>query len=824
MNDLKFAFRQLVKNPGFTAVSVLTLALGIGANTAIFNLLDAIVLRSLPVREPGQLFFITTGGSVSGLSYATVEHLQRDAAEVGPVFAYRSTKVRLNTPNQTDVTINQLVSGNYFTSLGLSAVAGRTLSAEDDRSEAPPAAVISYGCWERRFGRSATVLGQPIRLNGTAFTIVGVAPREFFGLDPQSVPEVFVPMQLQPLLEPGDAKLLKEFGRWALTTVVRLNPGVRPETARTRLTTLFQQVVSANARQWIRAEDLPRVLERGVTLKPAAKGAARLREKFSQPLFVLMIAVSLVFLIACANVANLLLARGMSRRREIAVRLAVGASRWRLLRLLLTESAVLAILGASLGLLLAKWSERSLLMFLPAEATGVVINLDSGYRALGFTAVISLLATLVFGVAPALRATHLPLTAAMSEGGRNAGGTTSSQRLGRMLVVAQVAFSLVLLIGAGLFVRSLRELLVVDAGFNRRNVLLLTVEPKLSGYRDTQLDDLGFKLVTPDLLERIEAIPGVSSASLSSFSQLGNLPGWNVPIKLASQPDDSEDRAGAFWKRVSPKHFETLGIPILFGRSFQSTDGENAPRVAVINEAMAHHYFGDKNPIGERFALTGGLQALGQMEIVGVVKDTKVTDFRSEPPPMFYMPFLQFPNTENLVFEVRTTVDPATIALAVRRLIESTDSSLAVSKSTTLADTVNASLVQERAVATLGTVSGLLALLLASIGLYGVLAYAATQRTREIGIRIALGAPTRQVLRLILHQGMRWVLAGIAAGLAGALALTRFLSSLLFGVSALDPATFAGVTLLLGLVALLACWLPARRAAKVDPMEALRYE
>src|SRR5438093_59576 len=432
MNDLKFAFRQLLKNPGFTAVAVLTLALGIGANTAIFNLLDAIVLRSLPVREPGRLFFVTTGGPVSGLSYATVEHLQRDDAEVGAVFAYRSTKARLNTADQTDVTINQLVSGNYFRSLGLSAVAGRTLGAEDDRSEAPPAAVISYGCWERRFGRSATVLGQPIRLNGTAFTIVGVAPREFFGLDPQSVPEVFVPMQLQPLLEPGDAKLLKEFGRWALTTVVRLNPGVRPETARTRLTTLFQQVVSANARQWIRAEDLPRVLERGVTLQPAAKGVARLREKFSQPIFVLMIAVSLVFLIACANVANLLLARGMVRRREIAVRLAVGASRWRLLRLLLTESAVLAILGASLGLLLAEWSERSLLMFLPAEATGVVINLDSGHRALGFTAVISLLATLVFGVAPALRATHLPLTAAMSEGGRNA-GTTSSQRLGRML-------------------------------------------------------------------------------------------------------------------------------------------------------------------------------------------------------------------------------------------------------------------------------------------------------------------------------------------------------------------------------------------------------
>ena len=824
MNDLKFAFRQLLKNPGFTTVAVLTLALGIGANTAIFKLLDAIALRSLPIREPGRLYFVTTGGPVSGLNYATVEHLQRDDAQVGPVFAYRSAKARLNTGSQVDVTLHQLVSGNYFTSLGLLAVAGRTLGVEDDQADAPPAAVISYGCWERRFGRSAAALGQPIRLNGAAFTIVGVAPRGFFGLDPQSVPEVFVPLQLQPLLEPGDAKLLKEFGRWALTTVVRLNPGVRLETARTRLTMLFQQVVSANAQQWIRAEDLPRVLERGVTLKPAAKGAARLREKFSQPLLVLTIAVSLVFLIACGNVANLLLMRGVSRRREVAVRLALGASRGRVLRLLLAESAVLAMLGGALGLLLANWGERGLLMFLPADAAGVAINLDSGHRALGFTAVISILATLVFGLAPALRATHLPLTAAMSEGGRNAGGTVSSQRLGRMLVVAQVAFSLVLLVGAGLFVRSLGELLVVDAGFNRRNVLLLTVEPKLSGYRDTQLDDLGFKLVAPDLLERIEAIPGVSSASLSSFSQLGNLPGWNVPIKLVAQNDRGEDRAGAFWKRVSPKHFETLGIPILLGQSLKPTDGENAPKVAVINEAMARHYFGDKNPVGERFTLTSGLQALGEIEIVGVAKDTKSTDLRSEAPRMFYMPFLQFPNTENLVFEIRTALDPSTITPTARRLIESVDSSLAVSKVTTLAGTVSASLVQERAVATLGTLFGLLALLLASIGLYGVLAYAVTQRTREIGIRIALGAPTHQVLRLILHQGMRWVLAGIAAGLAGALALTRFLSSLLFGVSALDPATFAGVTLLLGLVALLACWLPARRAAKVDPMEALRYE
>jgi len=824
MHDLKFAVRQLLKNPGFTTVAVLTLALGIGANAAIFSLLDAIVLRSLPVREPGRLCFVTTGGPVSGLSYATVEHLRNKGLGVGMVFAYRSTKVRLNTGNQADVTTGQLVSGNYFGSLGLSAAAGRLLSQEDDGPDAPPVVVISYGCWERRFGRSAAALGQPVRLNGAAFTIVGVAPREFFGLDAQSVPEAFVPLQLQPLLEPGDAKLLNEFGRWAWTTVVRLNPGVRVETARTVLTTLFQQVVSANAQQWIRAADLPSVLERGVTLKRAGRGADRLREKFSQPLLVLMIAVGLVFLIACANVGNLLLARGVSRRREFAVRLAIGASRWRVLRLLLTESALLALLGAAMGFLLASWSERSLLLFLPEEAAGIAISLDRSHRVLGFTAVVSIVATLVFGLAPAVRATHLPLTGVLTEGGRNSCGAAASQRLGRMLVVSQVAFSLLLLIGAGLFVRSLRELLAVDAGFNRQNVLLLTVEPKLSGYRDTQLDDLGFKLVASDLLERIEGIAGVRSASLSSFSQFGNLPGWNVPLKLIGQYDRGEDRVGSFWKRVSPKHFETLGIPVLLGRSLRQSDGENAPRVAVINESMARQYFGDKSPVGERFMLTSGLQALGQIEIVGVVKDTKSKDLRSEAPRMFYMPFLQFPNTENLVFEISSAVDPGAIAPAARRLIESVDSSLAVSKVTTLAHTVNASLVQERAVATLSACFGLLALLLASIGLYGVLAYAVTQRTREIGIRIALGAHARDVRRLFVRQGMHWVLAGIAVGLAGALALTRYLNSLLFGVGALDPATFASVTLLFGLVALFACWLPARRATKVEPMEALRYE
>jgi predicted permease len=823
MNDLKFAFRQLLKNPGFTAVAVLTLALGIGANTAIFSLVDAVLLKSLPVHQPERLFFITSGNNAA-LSYPLVERFQQANNEIGETFAYRSLKVRLGVGGNNDVVLGQLVSGNYFSSLGVAPQLGRHILPDDDRAERPPVALLSHGCWERRFGSDASVVGRSLELNGVAFTVIGVAPLSFHGLEAQSVPEVFVPVQQHALLTPAEPDLLKEYGSWVFTTVFRLKTGVAEDVARGQLTRTYQQVVKENAREWIREKDLEEVFSRGVRLLSAGRGTAKLRDQFSRPLLVLMSASGLVLLVACANVAGLLLARGTSRRREITLRLAVGASRWRIVRQLMIESLLRTGFGCLLGLLMAIWGSQGLAQLLPEAAVGLVADAGFDPRLAGFSMLVAGAATLLVGLVPAIRGAGVSLDGTLGEGGRVAGTSVGVSRFGNSLVISQVAVSLILLVGAGLFIRSLRELVTLDPGFQRDNVILLVVQPELAGYSGDEQERLAARLAAPDLMQRLELIPGVRSASLASSREFGDRPWWRMAIKVMGAIAQEDDRTGATMRWVSPKHFGTLGIPVLRGRAVGDADTLAAPKVAVINETMARQYFGDTDPLGRRIKLSSGLEALGEIEVVGVARDTKATSLRETATAMFYLPFEQFPNTDNLIFAIRHAGAAQPISLAAREVIESLDANLAITRVTTLSKEVEASLVQERATATLSTGFGVLALLLASLGLYGVLAHAVNRRTREIGVRLALGAQRRDVLRLIAGQGMKLVLAGMVVGLLGAIGVARLLTSLLYGVRPIDPPTFASVCLLLIGTALFACWLPARRAAKVDPMEALRHE
>ena len=717
MNDLRFAFRRLLKNPGFAAVAALTLALGIGANTAIFSLVDAVLLKSLPVPQPGRLYFITSGQNMA-VSYPFIDRFQTAKADVGETFAYWTLRLRLNAGPGNDVALGQLVSGNYFLGLGAAIRLGRPVVSSDDQLQAPPVAVISHGCWERRFGRDPGVLGRTLQLNGVPFTIVGVTPREFHGLDPQATPEVFVPIRQHVLLTPGEPRLLEEYGQWVFTAVVRLKDGITEATAGNRLTGLYQQVISEN-NQWIRAQDLPEVMNRGVRLLPAGQGVADLREKFSWPLLVLLGASALVYLIACANVAGLLLARGTMRQREIAVRLALGASRARVARLLLAESLLLAGGGCVAGLFVAVWSSKGLTRFLPEEAVGVALNAGLDARLLAFSVLMSLVAAGLVALTPALRGSRTTVNSVLSDAGRIVGSAGAMSRVGKGLIVAQVALSLMLLVGAGLLVRSLRELVTLDPGFRRENVLLLTVQPELTGHSDADREKLAARLAAQELLERLEAIPGVLSASLSASPEFGGGSRWRMAIKPVDAAARAEDRTGSTMRWVSPKHFETLGIEVLRGRAFGAQDSLSAPRVAVINETMARQYFGNANPLAERFKLTSGLEALGEIEIVGIVRDTKSASLWDASAALFYLPFAQFPNTENLVFAVRCTDNPLRIVADVRNAIESMDPNLAITKATTLANVVEASLVQESATATLSTGFGVLALVLAAIGLYG---------------------------------------------------------------------------------------------------------
>jgi predicted permease len=817
--DLQYGFRMLRRSPGFTATAVLSLALGIGANTAIFTVIDTVLLRMLPVKDPGELVQIMSVSPKdrrpnAAFSYPAFERL-RDRQLVRGMFASAGLRLNVTADGQAELARGQLVSGSFFTVLGVQPVIGRTFTADDDRVPGGhPVAVISHGYWKRRFALDPAVVGKGIALNAKPFAIIGVTPPDFFGIQVGDATDFWVPMMMQGEF---DVPALNNPGYWWLEVVARLDPAVPREQSQAGLNLAYRHAL-AEMRDGdpTRARERPED-QRRIELDPAGRGLGTIRRQVSTPLMVVMAVVGLVLLIACANVAGLQLARSVSRRKEIGVRIALGAGRLRLVRQLMTESVLLGLIGGVLGLALAYWGTRVLASLLMSEGLPLVIRFESSTRILAFTSLVSLLTGLLFGLSPALQATKVDVNTTIKDQTHTLAGM-SRLRLGKALVVLQVAVSLILIVGAGLLIRTLQNLKGVDVGFHRDNVLVLTVSPALAGYQNSQFAELYRRL-----LERIDAIPGVRVASIARFSLLTRGL-WRTNLMVQGNAPGRDENIATGANLVGPKFFQMMGVPMLMGREFGPEDNEKSAKVAVVSEALARKYFGSANPVGRRIGITR-TQTPASLEIVGVVKDTKYNSVREETPPMVYVPYLQSPMPlGDLKLHARTVGDPTALVSAVRREIQAVDRNLAVFDIRTLEQQVDQSLFAERLFVKLSSSFGFLALLLASIGLYGVMSYTVTRRTGEIGVRMALGAGRGSVLRLLLWDTLVLVLVGAALGVPAALAAGRVISSQMYGLTPGDPATISAATVVMAAVALLAGYLPARRASRVDPLMALRHD
>lgn len=843
LQDLRYGIRMLLKSKAFTAIAVLSLALGIGANTALFSLVDAVMLKLLPVKNPNELVLFnwlsgprglsrgitgTTNRDPNGMvtstsfSYLTFERIRDNNQTLSDVFAFAQLyELNVSIEGQPEIAGGQLVSGNYYSGLGVQTIMGRTIAADDDIPSATPVAVITYRYWQHRFAKDPEIVGKTVSINNVPVTIIGVTPPEFFGaLQVGESADLSIPFSMQPRLNPRESDLTKPW-YWWVQIMGRLKPGVSGAEAAAAFEGIFQQSAqegwTAALSQLPSTAQLQNPAPRDVPKLrwgSGSQGLTEARREYSQPLSILMVIVGLVLLIACANVANLLLARSATRQKEIAVRLALGASRWRLVRQLLTESVLLAGLGGTAGMLFAYWGKDLLLTLRPWGGSDLSLNLKLDLRVLGFTLAVSLATGLLFGLAPALRATSVDLTPALKDNSRSVIATRSL--LTKSLLVVQVAMSLVLLVGAGLFVRTLRNLENVDVGFNRDNVLLFNVEPALNGYSNAQIAQLYQRMT-----ERLDAVPGVRSSTISLIPLLSGR-GRTSSIYLQGHTEQSGQSDDAKVNTVGPAFFDTLEIPILMGRNLSLADSETAPKVAVVNQLLAQKYFGDENPLGRRFGF-GSAQNSAQIEIVGVVKDAKYTGARDDTEPTIYLPYLQsIPKWATFI--VRTNGNPISMIASIRESMHEIDNNLPLFDIKTQNQQAEESLSQERLFATLSSFFGILALLLACIGLYGVMSYGVARRTNEIGIRMALGASAPRVTRMVMRETMWVVLLGVAIGIGAALAGTRLIASSLFGLAPTDPISIAIAVLTMITVATVAGYLPARRAAKVDPMVALRYE
>ncbi len=831
LQDIRYGIRMLLKKPGFTAVAVLSLALGIGANTAIFSLLDAVLIKTLPVERPDQLVLfgkaestgLTTGfpdGSTDLYSYPFYRQVQQQRTDV-----FSGVASLLSIPWDVHGFVNaggdieqlqvQLVSGSYFPVLGVNAGLGRVLTEADDQNAgAHPVAVVSYAWWQQRLAGNPSAVGQTITIDDTAYTIVGVAPRDFFGTTVGSAPDLWIPLAMEKQMPPThwDGRTNANFQD--LYLIGRLKPGVTAEQANAAVNLLFKQSLQARVGAKPTAQRLKELEAANIQLTPVSRGLSGLREQFSLSLRVLMGVVALVLLIASANVANLLLAHGAARSREFAVRLAVGAGRMRLARQLFTESAILATLGGLAGVALSWWGVRLLLLMASDGPEALPVDATPNLRVLGFTIGVSALCALVFGTAPALRATRIEPNTTL-KGGRTV--TALRNPLGKAFVVAQVALSLLLLVGAGLFVRTLVNLQNIPSGFKQENAMLFKIDTSAIGLKT---DDPKLPALLNEVEGKVKQVPGVQAASFA-FTVF-NQGFWSG---LGYTREDNIPEGGNRWLRnniVGPDFFAVMGIPFLQGRGIGPQDTKSSQKVAVVSEAMVQKFFPTGNPIGKRFGIEGR-ESTEAIEVIGVVKDAKYGNLKEPFRPMAFYPYTQVPDVLGN-FVVRFSGPSSAVVPQVRETIKQINRNLAVDDVVSLSDHIGRSLVQQKLIARLASFFGLLALLLACVGLYGVMSYGVARRTNESGIRMALGARGRSVLWRVLREALVLVVIGLVVGVLASLALTKTAASLLYELKPNDPLTIAMATIVLMMVALLAGYLPARRAARVDPMIALRDE
>jgi predicted permease len=833
--DIRYSLRILAKSPGFTAVAILSLALGIGANTAIFTLINSLMLKSLPVIHPEELVAFGQefgGGRVAGIPagpwdifpYDFYQQLQQQQSMFQDIAAYSSFPTQISVRSTASSTssatqaIGHLVSGNFFSVLGAEPLLGRPIQPTD--ADAPgrnPVAVVSYRYWQQSLSANPSVVGSAITINEMPFTVIGVMPPKFYGVDTNS-PDMWLPltMQAEVTLQPT---LLAPNGLQWLHLMGRRKPDTNMKQAEAWVTAQAQQYLTDHEAHPISAETSQQIQKSFVQLLPGEAGVSTMRILYRQPLHILMGVVVLVLLIACANLANFLLAKAASREREFSTRLALGSSRARIVRQILTETLLLSFIGSSLGLFLAFWGTRLLIDLVIGENPALSATPD--LHVLAFTFGLSILTALLFGIAPALRISRMSATPALTSNTRTASssGGRASHLLPNILVTAQVMLSLMLLAGTGLFLRTLRNLQTEDYGFNRTNVLLVQFNAKFAGYKPEQLNGLYDRI-----LSRLDALPGVKSATLSGVPAI-NAGNWGSPIDIKGYTPAPGEHLNTLINRVSTDYFKTLDIPVMQGRAIESRDTATSPKIVIVNQTLADHFFPHGDAIGHRFTV-GDPEVKGEWEIAGVVGTTKYASPRDDARRMIYLPVTQLTGDDSYVYwiQLRTTGDPTKITTAVRAALAEIDPNLPILEVKTIDQQIDGLMDRETLISQISTFFSLLALLLACIGLYGVMTYNVIRRTNEIGIRIALGAQSTSVLWMILKESLILLAIGISVGVPAALAATRAIQSQLFGLSPTDPFTFLAATLTISVVTLIAAWFPAHRATKVDPIIALRYD